>query len=90
MLLLVLVHVFVQYGKYNNGRLEFDVILMFKIYHNLSDLPFHNCILNTVIESTTFALIILKLNPNFVPILTNIAISFSSVLRKFRLICLMT
>ena len=42
MLLLVLVHAFVQYGKYNNGRLEFDITLMFKINNNLSDLPFHN------------------------------------------------
>ena len=31
-------------------------------------------ILNTVIESTTFVLITLQLNPNFVPILTNFVI----------------
>ena len=69
-------------------RLQFDIILMFKIYHKLSDLQFDNYFEHC--ESITSVLITLKLNPNFAPILNNFVISFSFVLLMFGINYLMT
>ena len=73
-------------------RLQFDIILMFKIYHKLSDLQFDNycehC--DRKYNFLTFILITLKLNPNFAPILNNFVISFSFVLLMFGINYLMT
>ena len=70
-------------------RLQLDIILMFKIYHKLSDLHidkyFEHCDRKYNFRSHNF-----KINPNFAPLLNNFVISFSFVLLMFGINYFMT
>ena len=63
-------------------RLEFDIILMFKIYHNLSDLQFDDYFIHSK-RRYNLRSHELSFNPNFMPVMINFVISFLIVLLEF-------